>query len=205
MYFKIKHPVVILNMTSYRKFLVLLSMVSLLGITSCQKDDGSTFEEDNLPQPAAFTYKATINGSVWSATQNISLLVKNSAGSPSKEMRISANSSDGKLLTLTLEDASTGVAGDGIAVKTYIMKLSGISDASFVYVDTQNSSTYVGAYGTVTITKSNATDKKLTGTFECTLFKSSGDSNHGRIRWAWELFAAGGSSRYGLVFRVGTS
>lgn len=174
MYFKIKHPVVILNMTSYKKILVLFSMVSLLGIVSCQKDD-TTFEEENIPQPAAFTYKATISGTAWTATQNISLLVKNSSSSPSKEMRILANSSDGKQFSIKLADASTGVSGDGIAVRTYNLAIGGSSDATFAY-SAKGSNNYVGAYGTVTITKSDAANKKLTGTFSCTLVNTSADT-----------------------------
>lgn len=161
---------------SFAKRLILpLGFLALMTFQACTPDDEVPFEEENKT-PAAFTYTAKINGKSWVGKQNLSLLVKNSTGTPSKEMRISANSSDGKLLTLTLEDASTGVAGDGIAVKTYALKLTGTSDASFVYVDTQSGSTYIGSYGTVTITKSNATDKKLTGVFDCTLYKSSGDS-----------------------------
>lgn len=175
MYFKIKHPVVILNMTSYKKILVLISMVSLLGIVSCQKDDSGTFEEENIPQPAAFTYKASINGTAWVATQNISLLVKNSSSSPSKEMRVLANSSDGKQLSIKLSDASTGVSGDGIAVKTYSLVKGGATDVSFSY-SVNGSNVYTGAYGTVTITKSDAANKKLTGTFSCTLYKAAGDT-----------------------------
>lgn len=175
MYFKIKHPFVILDMISYRKIVLVLAGISLLGVTSCQKDDSTTFEEENLPQPAAFTYKATINGVAWTATQNISLLVKNSSSSPSKEMRILANSTDGKQLSIKLADASTGVAGDGIAVKTYSLGKGGTSDASFSY-SVNGANVYNGAYGTVTITKSDAANKKLTGTFSCTLYKTSGDT-----------------------------
>ncbi|MES2780226.1 MAG: hypothetical protein V4651_10055, partial [Bacteroidota bacterium] len=153
--------------------LTLISIVSLLGITSCQKDS-DVFEEENLPQPAVFTYKATISGSVWTATQNISLLVKNSSSSPNKEMRILANSSDGKQLGIRLADASTGVSGDGIAVRTYSLGI-GSSDATFAY-STNGSNSYVGAYGTVTITKSDATNKKLSGTFSCTLVNTAGDT-----------------------------
>lgn len=174
MYFKIKHPVVILNMTSYRKILLLLCAVSLLGMVSCQKDDGTTFDEDNIPQPAAFTYKATIGGSAWAATQNVSLLVKNSSSSPSKEMRILANSADGKQLGIRLADASSGVSGDGIAVRTYSLGI-GSSDATFAY-SVSGTNTYVGAYGTVTITKSDAANKKLSGTFSCTLVNTAGDT-----------------------------
>jgi hypothetical protein len=175
MYFKIKHPVVILNMISSRKIAVVLSMVSLLGIASCQKDDSTTFEEENIPQPAAFTYKASINGSPWTATQNVSLLVKNSSSSPSKEMRILANSTDGKQLSIKLADASTGIAGDGVAVKTYTLVKSGTSDVSFGY-SVNGTNAYSGAYGTVTITKSDAVNKKITGTFSCTLYKAAGDT-----------------------------
>lgn len=161
---------------SFAKRLILpLGFLAMMAFNACTPDDEAPFEEETKT-PAAFAYTAKIKGKSWAGKQNLSLLVKNSTGTPAKEMRISANSSDGKLLTLTLEDASNGVSGDGIAVKTYVLKLSGTSDASFVYVDTQSSATYVGAYGTVTITKSNATDKKLTGVFECTLYKSSGDS-----------------------------
>ncbi|MES2558883.1 MAG: hypothetical protein V4590_04045 [Bacteroidota bacterium] len=176
MHFKIKHPVVILNMTTYRKMLVLIGIVSLLGISSCQKDDGTTFEEENIPQPATFTYKATIGGNTWTAKQNISLLVKNSSSGPSKEMRILANSSDGKQLGIRLADASTGVSGDGIAVRTYSLDI-GSSDATFAY-STNGSNSYVGAYGTVTITKSDAANKKLSGTFSCTLVNTGGDTLH---------------------------
>jgi hypothetical protein len=105
----------------------------------------------------------------------VSLLVKNSSGSPSKEMRITANSTDNKTLSLTLDDASTGVAGDGIAVKTYRLEQGGATDVTFSY-ETNGSNTYNGAYGTVVITSSDAANKKLTGTFSCTLFKGPGDS-----------------------------
>lgn len=175
MYFKIKHPFVILNMISYRKIALVVAGFMLLSITSCQKDDSTTFEEENIPQPAAFTYKATINGAAWTATQNISLLVKNSSSSPSKEMRILANAADGRQLSIKLADASTGVAGDGIAVKTYTLIKGGTSDASFSY-SVNGSNVYTGAYGSITITKSDAANKKLTGTFSCTLYKAAGDT-----------------------------
>ncbi|AMS27015.1 hypothetical protein AEM51_08290 [Bacteroidetes bacterium UKL13-3] len=175
MYFKIKHLIVILNMNYYRKILLVVAGVFLLGFASCQEDDSDVFNEDNLPQPYAFTYKASINGTAWVATQNVSLLVKNSSSSPSKEMRILANSSDGKQLSIKLADASTGIAGDGIAVKTYNLVKGGTSDVSFSY-SVNGSNLYTGAYGLVTITKSDAANKKITGTFSCTLFKSAGDT-----------------------------
>jgi hypothetical protein len=175
MYIKINRHALILNMMSrVKQILVYTALSSVLLITSCQKDDDSGFDEDNKTPEAAFTYKASINGTEWKATQNVSLLVKNSAG-PGKEMRITANSSDNKRLSLTLSDASTGVAGDGIVVKTYSLKQSGTSDANFSY-EANGSNTYEGAYGTVTITSSDAANKKLSGTFSCTLFKGAGDS-----------------------------
>jgi hypothetical protein len=170
-----KSKQVILDMIFSKRLLLPIGFLVLLNLSSCSQDEEDPFTAGQTPAPA-YAYTAKINGKSWSGKQNLSLLVKNSLGSPSKEMRISANSSDGKLLTLTLEDASTGVAGDGIAVKTYRMVISGTSDAAFVYVDTQNGSTYEGAYGIVTITKSETTQKKLTGTFDCTLYKSAGDS-----------------------------
>lgn len=174
-YPKINYPVVLLNMLFTRKSYFIL-ICSLLMMVSCQQEDPSPFEEDNIPAPPAYTYTAAFNGISWSGTQNLSLLVKKSATSPSKEMRISASSTDGKLLTLTLSDESTGVAGDGIAVKTYQLSQNGTSDAAFVSVNTTTNATYTGAYGKVTITQSDAAGKKLTGTFECTLYRTQGDS-----------------------------
>src|SRR5688572_19106249 len=140
MYFKSKQ--VILNMSFAKRLVLPLGLLVLMTFQACTPDDEAPFDEDNKT-PAAFTYSAKVNGKSWAGKQNLSLLVKNTTGTPGKEMRISANSSDGKLLTLTLEDASSGVTGDGIAVKTYTMKVTGTSDASFVYVDTQSSSTYI--------------------------------------------------------------
>ncbi len=171
---KIKYPVVILNMLFIRRSLLILMGMLLLTVVSCQQEEDKP--EDQLPVPAAYTYTAAFNGASWSGTQNLSLLVKKSAASPSKEMRISASSTDGKLLTLTLSDESTGVAGDGIAVKTYQLIRGGISDADFVSVNTTTNATYTGAYGKVTITQSDAANKKLTGTFECTLYRKQGDT-----------------------------
>lgn len=171
MYFKIKHPVVILSMTSSRKLLALAAITTLIGLASCQKD---MTDDDGSPQPAAFTYKANINGSSWTATQNISLLVKNSSSSPAKEMRILANSSEGKQLSIKLADASTGIAGDGIAIRTYTLG-GGSADASFAY-SVNGSNNYTGAYGSVVITKSDAANKKLSGTFSCVLYKGPGDT-----------------------------
>jgi hypothetical protein len=162
-------------MISPKKILLILAGAALLGIASCQRDDDNPFAEDGKTPEAVFTYKATINGSEWKGTQNISLLVKNSSGAPEKQMRITANSTDNRRLSLTLSDPSTGVSGDGIAVKTYRLQQSGASDAAFSF-ETNGSNSYDGAYGTVTITASNAATKKLTGTFSCTLYKAAGDS-----------------------------
>jgi hypothetical protein len=170
---KIKQHVLLLTMRKIKQYLCYTALFSTLFIASCQKDD-DPFEEENK-NPAAFTFKASINGSEWKGTQNVSLLVKNSSGSPSKEMRITANSTDNKTLSLTLDDASTGVAGDGIAVKTYRLEQGGATDVTFSY-ETNGSNTYNGAYGTVVITSSDAANKKLSGTFSCTLFKGPGDS-----------------------------
>jgi hypothetical protein len=165
---------VILGMTFSKRMLMVSGIGLLLAIQACTPDDAT---DGDIPPPApTFTYTAKLNGTNWLGKQNLSLLVKNSQGSPSKEMRISANSTDGKLLNLTLEDGSTGVAGDGIAIKTYTLSTVGNSDATFTLVDTQKGGTYVGAYGVVTITKSDATNKKLSGTFNCTLYVSKGDS-----------------------------
>jgi hypothetical protein len=174
MYFKRKQ--VILDMSFKKRLAYILGISILLFVQACQPDDDSPFSEDNKPQPDAFTFSAKLNGTNWKGTQNLSLLVKNSTGSQYKEMRISANSTDGKLLTLTLDDASTGVTGDGIAVKTYSLRTTGNADASFLYVNTKTNSTYIGAYGTVTIIQSNAAVKKLSGTFTCTLYQSPGDT-----------------------------
>lgn len=171
---KIKQHFLHLSMRKFKQILFYTALASTLFIASCQKDDDNPFEEENK-NPAAFTYKASINGSEWKGTQNVSLLVKNSSGSPSKEMRITANSIDNKRLSITLTDGSTGVAGDGIAVKTYQLQLSGTSSAAFSY-ETSGSNTYDGAYGTVTISSSDAANKKLSGTFSCTLYKGAGDS-----------------------------
>ncbi len=174
-YPKINYPVVLLNMLFTRKSYFVL-MCAVLMVVSCQQEDPSPFEEDNIPAPPAYTYTASFNGTAWSGTQNLSLLVKKSAASPSKEMRISASSTDGKILTLTLSDESTGVAGDGIAVKTYQLTQNGTSDAAFVSVNTATNATYTGAYGKVTITQSDAANKKITGTFDCTLYRTQGDT-----------------------------
>jgi hypothetical protein len=173
MYFKLKR--VILKMRSFSKVYMGVLMVGAMLISSCQPDD-EPFAEETIPPPAAYVYTAKLGGVNWSGTQNLSLLVKNSSGSPSKEMRISANSSDGKLLTLALADASTGISGDGIAVKTYSLQVNGSGDATFLHVNTNTNTTYVGAYGLVTITQSDAANKKLSGTFSCTLYKAPGDS-----------------------------
>jgi hypothetical protein len=169
MYFKTKQ--VILDMTFYKRLIMPVGLLLLLNLASCTKDG----DDGTQPKTTSPVYTAKINGKSWTGSQNLSLLVKNSQGTPSKEMRVSASSEDGKLLTLTLYDGSTGVSGDGIAVKTY--KLSqATTDAAFVYVDTQSGATYEGAYGTVTITKSDAANKKLTGNFECTVYQGKNDS-----------------------------
>lgn len=171
-----KQKQVILNMSCIKR-LILASIVMLVfTLQACQPDDEEPFAEDNKLKPAAFTYTAKLNGTAWIGTQNLSVLVKNSLTLPNKEMRISANSADNKLLNITLADASTGVAGDGIAIRTYTLQASGISDASFMHINTTNNTTYNGAYGTVTITKSDAATKKISGTFACTLYKNSGDT-----------------------------
>lgn len=175
MYIKINRHALILNMMSRTKqILFYTALSSALFLASCQKDDDNPFDEENKTPEATFTYKASINGTEWKATQNVSLLVKKSSG-PGKEMRITANSIDNKRLSLTLSDPSTGIAGDGIAVKTYRLQQSGSSDADFSY-EANGSNTYEGAYGSVTITASDAANKKLSGTFSCTLYKGSGDS-----------------------------
>lgn len=173
MYFKLKP--LILTMYSTRKFTSLCLISLSLLVAGCQPDDSDPFDEDNKPQPSAFTFKASFNGVSWTGSQNLSLLVKNSSSSPAKEMRVSANSADGKLLTLTLKDASTGVAGDGIAVRTYALG-NGSSNAAFVHVNTNSGATYEGAYGSVIVTQSDATNKKVSGTFNCTLFRVQGDT-----------------------------
>lgn len=171
---KIKQHVLILNMRHIKQLFFYTALSATLFIASCQKDNNDPFEEDKVV-PAAFTFKASINGADWKGTQNVSLLVKNSSVTPSKQMRITANSTDNKRLSLTLSDASTGIAGDGIAVKTYRLQLNGSSDAAFSY-EVNGSNAYTGAYGTVTITSSDAANKKLTGTFACTLYKGAGDT-----------------------------
>ncbi len=173
MYFKLKR--VLLNMRSASKLYLAIVLAVSIAVSSCQPDD-EPFVEETVPQPAAYTFTAKLGGSNWSGVQNLSLLVKNSSGAPSKEMRISANSSDGKLLTLILADHSTGVGGDGIAVKTYSLQANGSGDATFLHVNTNTNKTYIGAYGTVTITQSDDANKKLTGTFSCTLYQGPGDT-----------------------------
>jgi hypothetical protein len=173
MYFKLKQ--VLLNMRNPSKLYIGAVLVVAMTLSSCQPDE-EPFKEETTPPPAAYTFTAKLGGTNWSGTQNLSLLVKNSTGSPSKEMRISANSTDGKLVTLSLADASTGVSGDGIAVKTYLLQANGSGDASFLHVNTNTNKTYIGAYGSVNITQSDAANKKLSGTFSCTLFQAPGDS-----------------------------
>jgi hypothetical protein len=167
---------VILGMTFSKRLLLLSGFTVFMVMQACSPDNSDTFLEDTIPQPNSFTYTAKLNGNSWSAKQNLSLLVKNSLGSPSKEMRLSANSTDGKLITLSLEDASTGVAGDGIPTQTYVMKGSGNDNASFLLVDTKLNKTYIGAYGTVVVSVCDAVAKTISGTFECTLYQSAGDS-----------------------------
>jgi hypothetical protein len=174
MYFKSKQ--LLLSMSFTKRISLVIGAIVMISLSACQPDDDPLFKEETTPQPGEFTYTATINGSKWAAKQNFSLLVKNSTGSPGKEMRLSANSTDNKQLNITLEDGSTGIAGDGIAIKTYLLKQSGTSDASFSFENNNNSSTYTGVYGTVTITQSDAANKKISGTFSCTLVQNAGDT-----------------------------
>lgn len=173
MYFKSKQ--VILNMSFAKRLILSLGFLALMTFHSCTPDDDAPFEEENKTPPT-FTYKAMLNGKSWEGKQNLSLLVKDSTGTPRKEMRISANSVDGKLLTLTLNDPSTGVAGDGVAFRTYILSANGTGDASFELVDTGKGEAYEGAYGTVVVNGYDQINKTITGKFECTLCRAGGDT-----------------------------
>ncbi len=173
MYFKLKQ--VILKMRSFLKRYLYLVMGLTITLTACQPEE-EPFQEETVPPPEVYTFTAKLGGINWIGTQNVSQLVKNSSGSPSKEMRISASSTDGKLLKLTLSDASTGVAGDGIPLKTYVMQTDGSGDVDFLHINTNTNKTYEGAYGSVVITKCDVVSKKLTGTFSCTLFHVQGDT-----------------------------
>ena len=170
-----KSKQVILNMSFAKRLTLAIGFMALITVQSCTPDDEEVFEEDTKTPPA-YTYKATINGKSWEGKQNLSLLVKDSTGTPGKQMRISANSTDGKLLTLTLNDFSTGVSGDGIAFRMYIQSANGSGDASFELVDTEKNATYTGAYGTVVVNGCDAVKKTITGKFDATLYGSSGDS-----------------------------
>jgi hypothetical protein len=173
MYCKLKE--VLLNMLFAQKQVRFSLFLFIFSMAACQPDDEVPFIEDAKPLPPSFVYSASINGVFWDGKQNVSLLVKNSSSSPSKEMRITANATDLKNLNITLSDVSTGIAGDGIAVKTYTLEKGAISDAAFSYSE-QGANNYTGAYGTVRITKSDAANKKITGTFSCTLYKTAGDT-----------------------------
>ena len=175
MYFKSKQ--LILGMGFTKRLVLAFGVVWIMGLCGCQQDDDTIFEEENTPQPEAFTMTAKMNGTGWVGTQNVSELIKNSSSTPSKEMRISVNSKDLKLLNITIQDGSTGIAGDGIAVKTYTFSATGTSDAEFTLINNNpNGGTYIGAYGSISITKSDAANKKLTGTFSCTLAQKAGDT-----------------------------
>jgi hypothetical protein len=154
---------------------IVVAALTVLVVSGCQPDENDPFDEDKKPDPVAFTFKAKLNGADWVGTQNLTLLVKNSTGLPAKEMRISANAANGKLLTLTLKDQSTGMAGDGIPVKTYILN-NGNGDAQFALVNTASGADHNGTYGNVTITSNDIPLKKISGTFSCTLAQGAGDT-----------------------------
>lgn len=172
--YKQLHTLIIMLSKSYSLRLTFIALASLCTFTfcliSCTPDSAEKFEEESKPQNS-FVYSAKMNGTDWKATINVSTYIKDV--SP-KRMDINAQSASGQRLLLSLKDTTLANRND-IPLKTYKLILNGQSDASFSY-DINGSNLYQGAYGAVTITKCDSTTKKISGTFSCTLFRSSGDS-----------------------------
>jgi hypothetical protein len=160
---------------SIKHLICLSSIATLLLLNSCQPDSDDDTLDASQPSPTGYVYTANINGAAWKATINVSSMVKVSDRSPFKRMDINALSADGKRLMLSLKDGSTGIQGDGIATRNYLLNAN-VEESQFTYEVNGNNLPYIGISGNVNITACDSAKKLLSGSFAAILVKQQGDT-----------------------------
>lgn len=151
----------------------------LLAITACKKNSNSL--NNNTPCTGG-TLTCTIDDSLFSSTTFNNTLIKDTDVVPAKRMDIRAFVGSQQLI-LTINDVSTGVAGDGIKLgTTYIsesdfhcVNIGGtdVCEAALITILNGSSITYFSIpsidSGRITITSIDAINKKVSGTFSGSL------------------------------------
>lgn len=160
---------------SIKHLICLSSIATLLLLNACQPDSDDDVLDPNQPSPTGYVYTANINGTAWKATINVSSMLKVSDRSPFKRMDINALSADGKRLMLSLKDGSTGIQGDGVAIRNYLLTTN-IQESQFTYETNGSSTPYLGVSGNLNITACDSAKKLLSGSFSAILVKQPGDT-----------------------------
>ncbi|MCU0440968.1 MAG: hypothetical protein MUE96_01085 [Bacteroidia bacterium] len=150
-------------------------LASLAILNSCQPDTDDGVPDPNQPNAPAYTYSANLNGNTWKARINVTALVKGIDTGPFKRMDVNASSSDNKRLLVSVKDISSGIDGNGIAIRSYTLNGSSQS-AQFSYETNEGNITYSGISGSVNITACDTLAKTVSGTFNAILVKQPSDT-----------------------------